>query len=50
MPIFHFEERISPRRFRAVDIGFFGDTREQALHLASVFLDRDPSDLRRVRK
>lgn len=50
MPTFHFEERISPRRFQAVPIGFHGATAQDALALACKFLEREPSDLRRLRE
>lgn len=50
MPVFHFEERISPRRFQAVPIGFHGATLEEATRLACHFLEREASDLRRVRQ
>ena len=50
MPIYHFQERISPRRFRDVDIGFFGSTRDDARLLASLVLERAVHDLRPVRR
>lgn len=50
MPIYHFEERISPRRFQAVPIGFHGANADEAVALACRFLDREPGDLRRTRE
>jgi hypothetical protein len=50
MPVFHFEERISPRRFQLVPIGFHGATAAAALALACRFLERDAIDLRRLRE
>jgi hypothetical protein len=50
VPIYHFEERISPRRFQSVPIGFHGANVREAIALACRFLDREPSDLRRIRE
>ncbi len=50
MPIYHFQERVSPRRFRDVDIGFFGNTRDDARRLASLVLELPLEDLQPTRR